>query len=707
MVVPPVSDLNTLYSAAPRLTAWLRRLGHAVVPIDLSLETTLRMYSRSGLERLFAALDPRAVPAEYEDVYLNRDRYVRVIDEVMPFLQGRDPATAHRIVRGDLLPEGPEFRVETQKARRERYGPWGKVDLARHLATLMLLDLTNLFRTISPHLGLFQYAAKLSQSTPGFDAIAAELARPPNAIEALMLEVAATAIPAEVDLVCFTCPFPGMLLGSLTIGKWLAARRPAARRALGGGFPSTELRELEDPRFFDFVDYLVLDDGELPLERICARLVALRAGANDAPAPLHRTLTREDGRVVRHEDPAAVKPRFRDLPAPDYAGARMDRYVHLLSSGANVFNRLLNDGPWLKLTAAHGCYWKRCTFCDVHLDYIDDFDPLAAPKLADQMDALHAQTGLSSFHFTDEAAPPPLLVNLALELLRRDRSYQYFGNIRYDPGFTPDRCRLLAASGMIAVTGGIEIASDDLLPKIQKGISVAQVIKVLQAFRDAAIMTHAYLIYGFPGETRQDTINSLEILRQLFRADLLQSAIYHRFSLTAHAPAGRRPELVGIRVTGPEFRGFSRYDLEYESVAVPAPDPAIFAAIDRALTAFINRLCLDLDVRFWFKDVAVLAPTVAPDLVEETMKRPLVAGGAAGVDPRLCWLGGVPRWSHGLLSVSCQGGELYTARAPRWLADGILRCHPSGWTGATPPRPNELSPHGWYEPLRSRGMVLV
>ena len=122
MVVPPVSDINTMYSAAPRLTGWLRGLGHQVVLADLSLETFLRIFCRDGLERVFAAIDPRAIDNTYEDVYQNRDRYIRIVDEVIPFLQGRDPAMAHRIVRGDLLPEGPFFRDETPAARRARFG---------------------------------------------------------------------------------------------------------------------------------------------------------------------------------------------------------------------------------------------------------------------------------------------------------------------------------------------------------------------------------------------------------------------------------------------------------------------------------------------------------------------------------------------------------------------------------------------------------
>ena len=700
LISPPISNLNTIYSAVPRLAGWLRKLGHEVVQVDLSLEHFLAMFNRAGLARLFDAVDERKILGELEDVYHNRDRYLCVIEDVIACLQARDLTTINRICRPDYLPEGPAFRTETPATRNAKFGPFGKGDLARNLSTLMIEDLVALFRqTISPHYELLRYAEKLALSSASFDQIAAWLASPPCEIEALMLEVADANIPEDVDLACFTCPFPGMLVPALRIGEWMASHRPNARRALGGGFPSTELRRLEDPRVFDFVDYVVLDDGEVPLQQICERI-------EGEPAPLSRTFVREAGKVV-FCDSECASPRFRDFPPPDYAGVRMERYVHLLFTNANPMNRLLNEGTWLKVTAAHGCYWKKCTFCDIHLPYIGDFDPLPAANLADQMDALHAQTGVSSFHLTDEAAPAPLLVNLALELLRRGRTYQFWGNIRYDTGFTPDRCRLLAAAGMIAVTGGIEIASDALLPAISKGITVPQVIKVLQAFAEADILTHAYLIYGFPGETRQDTMNSLETLRQMVAARILRSAYYHVFSLTAHSPVGRDPELYGIRVKGPAFGGFAHYDFQYEVVREGQVRAVreIYAKLQRALECYCHGKGLDQDPRATFGLEELPPPTVSPTLVVDQLAAPHPAKSRA--EPRLCWLGGIPRWSKGLLNVSCADGGIYSATAPKLVADGLLRCHPAGWVDAKPPRLGEFPATEWVDRLRARGIVFV
>ncbi len=381
----------------------------------------------------------------------------------------------------------------------------------------------------------------------------------------------------------------------------------------------------------------------------------------------------------------------------------MSRYIHLILYGSNPVARLSNEGPWLKLTAAHGCYWKKCTFCDIHLPYIADFDPLSAVELANQMDAMHDQTGLSSYHFTDEAAPPPLLVSLSIELLRRRRAYQFWGNIRFDTGFTADRCKLLAAAGMIAVTGGIEIASDDLLPKIAKGITVAQVVRVLQAFSGAGIMTHAYLIYGFPGEREQDTVNGLEVLRQLVRAKLLQSGYFHKFGVTKESPVGRNPELFGIRAVKPKGEGFADYYRQHEPLpGTPAVDDRTHKSIQTALQKMTNGVGLDADVRQWFTR-SVPAPTVPPTFVEDILKE---TNRVEKDSSRLCWLGGVPRWSRGVLSVTCSDGGIYTVRAPQAVADNLSRCHPASWQ-KSPPSPAEFGDNTWAAPLWGRGLVTV
>jgi len=695
MVIPPAVDLNTPYAAAPRLAGWMRQLGHEVIPIDMSLEIGLRVFSPKGLARMFDAIKPGDVANEYRVVYENRDRYIQLIDDAVAILQQRDMAAVYRITLGSYLPEGPHFRRPDVVNSRKKLGAWSHGDLARHLVSVMFADLTELFRaTITPHFGMHRYAHTLGHAPPSFDPLAAELSRPPNVYEDMLFEVADELFPRDLDLACFTCPFPGNLMGALLLGRWMATDRPSAKRALGGGYPSTELRELEEPRIFDYMDYIVLDDGELPLKQICARL----EGRDE---PLHNTFVRKDG-VVSLEKAEALAPiPFKDFPPPSYEGFNLRRYIHLIYR-ENIVQRA-SEGTWIKITAAHGCYWKKCTFCDISLPYIGDYDPMPAQQLADHMDQLNAQTGMSGFHFTDEAAPPALLVNLALELVRRKRSYHWWGNVRYDSAFEPDRCKLLAAAGMIMVTGGIETASDPVLEKIQKGVTVAQLVKVLQAFSQASIGTHGYLMYGFPGETTLDAINGLEVIRQLMRAGLLQSGFYHQLSVTVHSPLGKKPDLFNIRLKPHQHRGFARNQIPFEYLDNTMRTEQIFDRIVEALELFQRGLGLNEPVHDWFKGIPMPPPTVLDSFVEETLKLPHPGAKARN---RIAWLGGEPKWTRGQLSVRGTDGWTYSRAAPSWVAENLRRCHPDHW-GDQPPSRADFESQDWFEAFRPLGLVVV
>lgn len=692
VVIPPLTNLNAPYASAPRLVGFLRSLGHRVDQMDLGLELFLRVFRADSLARLFDAVPHSALVGELQEVHAHRDRYVEIIDLVVAFMQGRDSSIAHSMCREGFLPRGPKFAAATPATRRRAFGPLGENDHARFLALLMFSDLADFFgATLSPGFQLVSYAARLTLSASSFDPLAARLSAPPDPIESLFLEAADELVPSEVDLIAITCPFPGNLLGALRLGQWSGHARPAAKRAIGGGFPSTELRDLDDPRFFDHVDYMVLDDGETPLMQICEQL----AGRD---AKLHRTFTRVGGAVMRH-DAVVDAPAFAQLPAPDYRGIDLSRYVDFVEY-LNPAARLWNEGRWLKLTAAHGCYWKRCTFCDISLPYINDYDPMPARTIVDQMDALHEQTGLTSFHFTDEAAPPSLLVNLALELLARRRMYRFWGNIRFDPSFTIDRCRLLATAGMVAVTGGLEVANDGVLERIEKGVTIDQATRVCHAFSSAGILVHAYLMYGFPGETMQDTVDSLEIIRQLFRERVLDSGIVHQFIATAHSPVGLRPELYGIRITGPAHRGFARYAFSHVDPEC-APSEHVASALNVALTTFMRGEGIERDVRSWFP--GPVPPTrVAPDRISSV----LAAQAAPSRFDRVCWLGGKPRWDRGMMTVATDRGSMFAKEVPREIAETLMRCHPENWVGGRPPRLRDVREDA-LRGFRRHGVVIV
>jgi hypothetical protein len=305
-------------------------------------------------------------------------------------------------------------------------------------------------------------------------------------------------------------------------------------------------------------------------------------------------------------------------------------YVSVLEM-LNPMHRLWSDGRWNKITLAHGCYWKKCSFCDVSLDYIGRYDRPETDVVMTRIRALIAETGQTGFHLVDEAAPPAGMRALAKRLLEDELSITWWGNIRFEKTFTPQLCSLLAEAGCVAVSGGLEVASDRLLALMKKGVTVAQVARVTRAFTDAGIMVHAYLMYGFPSETVQETVDALERVRQLFEAGCIQSAYWHRFSATAHSPVGLHPEQYGITLRRLPEITFAHNDLDFDD-PVGADHDFLGAGLRKALYNYMLGVGLDADVRTWFdaprtaerrgrgprprhRAAAVPATTVEPELI--------------------------------------------------------------------------------------------
>ena len=654
LIIPPFTQLNTPYPATPYLKRFLTLHGHDVVQADLGIELINRIFSRRGFQKLFAAAknkDLQCSPNSREIVH-REQYYLQTVDRVMDFLQYRDNTLAQLFGRDDYLPRASRF--DQLPDLEWSFGNIGLNDKARFLATLYIEDIGDLIRdVITPHFGFSRYAEKLGLSAHSFAPIESALRQPENIIEAWMLELLqAHLVRQRPDVVGMTIPFPGNLYAGLKCGQFMKANHPGVKIVAGGGFVNTELRELSEPAVFDYVDFITLDDGELPFLSILDYL----DGKTDQKG-LARTFLRADRTVTYRHNDKGKEPSPAETGCPDYSDLPLDRYLSLIEI-ANPMHRLWSDGRWNKLTVAHGCYWHQCSFCDTTLDYIKRFESAPTNVLVDRIEQVIAQTGQTGFHFVDEAAPPAALKELALELLRRKISISWWANIRFEAAFTGDLCRLLAASGCIAATGGLEVASDRILKLMNKGITVRQAAQACGNFTGAGIMVHAYLMYGFPTQTAQETIDSLEIVRQFFHEGLVQSAFWHQFTATVHSDVGRNPGKYTCRIIGRPAGGFARNDLAHED-QTGVDHQAYAQGLKKAVYNFMHGLGTDLPVKAWF-DRKVPAVSVKSDHVEQAI-REKSASDSNQRGARLLWTEGAPhvlRPGPGKRSTKTKGGSL-------------------------------------------------
>ncbi len=645
LITPPFTQLNTPYPATAYLKGFLNTKNIPATQADLGIEVILKLFSKEGL----SPLTPEGGIEQYSDnakrIYALWDEYIKTIDSVIAFLQGKNPTLALQICQEDFLPEASRFAQleDTDWA----FGTMGTQDKAKHLATLYLEDISDfIVECVDENFGFSRYAERLGRSANSFDELYLALQQEPTYIDNILFSILKERIETiQPELFLISVPFPGNLYSAFRSAQYVRNHYPNIKIAMGGGFPNTELRSLSDKRVFEFFDYITLDDGELPVEELLS-----------PPIPeggvYKRTFILENGKVVYKNNSLKSDYKQSEIGTPDYSDLPLDKYISVIEI-VNPMHRMWSDGRWNKLTMAHGCYWGKCTFCDISLDYIKVYEPIAASLLCDRMEEMIVQTGENGFHFVDEAAPPKLMQALTLEILRRKLVVTWWTNIRFEKSFTKDLCLLLKASGCIAVSGGLEVASDRLLKLIDKGVSVEQVAKVTLNFTEAGIMVHSYLMYGYPSQTVQETVDSLEMVRQLFEAGVLQSGFWHQFAMTAHSPVGMYPEKFDVVKETETIGTFANNDINFTDKTGINHDKFSFG-LKKSLFNFMHGICFDYELQEWF-DFKIPKTKIHPDFIANALEEsPLTPEEGIYLESKfnikptakIVWLGGKPLIEH-------------------------------------------------------------
>lgn len=587
LITPPLIQLNTAYPATTTLTGFLRHVGIDAQQCDLSIELVNAIFSKANIACVFDGLADKKLSKWARIMQQNADFYINAIEPVMRFLGGKDQRLCQRFSQTEFWPISKA--IPDEEELEWAFGTQGNYDRAVYLCSLFLKDLAKLIKDyVDPHFEMIRYAESLCLRLPTFDPLADALAQPPSFVEEIMLTLFEKQIAKhQPDFVGFTVPFPGNLLSALRCSKWLRSHYPNTKIVMGGGYVNTELRSISDKRLFEYIDYLVFDDGEIPL----LNLLTGKA--------LVRTLFVENNEINRESFESKVNHPFKQTIAPTYDGLMQNNYFNFFDM-LNPMHALWSNGKWNKMMLAHGCYWSKCSFCDGSLDYIGRFEQAPIERIVDIMEQIMAETGESGFHFVDEAAPPALLRKLSEEILRRKLTVSYWTNVRFEKSYDVELCYLMAKSGCIAISGGLEVASERILKLINKGITIETAGQSMKNFSDAGIMTHAYLMYGFPTETARETIESLDEVRNLFEKGWMHSAFWHRYAMTIHSPSGISPASVGAERLDLAPDPFANNEVPF-STKNPIDLEFYGKGLNLATYNYMRGTGFDIPVKDWFK----------------------------------------------------------------------------------------------------------
>ncbi len=642
IIQPPQVQLNGPYPSGAYLSSFFRALADGDIAgflpgittvrwIDLSNQFFSHLFSATTLavlfERYTSVTEERAREAEATGDtetawqlrrYLSLSAsWIQWIEPLVSILRGGDRELCHALVRSPHAPRGARMDRFLSSLDRD-IGP----DDARMLATLALEDLADWMTVaVDSEFSLVRYAESMAASERSFARVESALDRPVIRdmylpfLDALWEREPVFASDGTLVL-CISVPFPGCLAHALATAR--SARKRFGNRVrifMGGGYVNTELRNCINEGLFTYIDHLVFDRG------YGAMLAWFHSAGSEGTVSNRHLHCPSDLQPLEQELTCRIFPDYRDI---DFS-----RYPRL-ADNPNPMHRLWNDGVWIKAFLAHGCYWHRCSFCDVSLDYIRSFVPLAAQQLYRSLRKTAIQSGVRGIHLVDEAAPPRALRDFALENLRAAAApdiagdtgglLSFWGNIRFEKTFSRDLADFLAAGGLLAVSGGIEIASPEGFKAVDKGIDLENLVAVCAAFKEAGVLVHAYLIYGYWNEDPLGVIDAAEVMRQLFAAGLVDSAFWHKFVLTRHSRVYQewlsglhRDSLEPLDESGDFADNDLRFRGENASRRYTGP-------LDNALHAWMQGEGLETPVRSWFP-FAMPSPSIESDLVERLIER--------------------------------------------------------------------------------------
>lgn len=552
IIQPPLVQLNTAYPSGAYLNSFFKNQKLNSKWYDLSIKLFNSIFSSSGLKKFFLLTEQKALSLANDALkngdestcenltayILQKNLWIDWIDDIMNILRDGTSLSSreicHKFIFSPFVPHGNRMNSYIENTDHEI-----TIDDARNLATMAIEDLADYIAFVyDKNFSLIRYAESITVNEHSFEQIEKTLTSPllNDFYRPLLEEIFKNHDDENAKtLVCISVPFAGTFTAALYTAKFFKEKfGNKVFISMGGGFVNTELREFTDSAFCKYADALSFDRGYGSYMQLL----------KEEKAPVYNMRIFSDREISeplsaddeRCSDIIKIENEITGSTVPDYSDIDFSEYPRM-ADDTNPMQRMWSDGTWIKAYLAHGCYWHRCSFCDVTLDYVKSYRMTCVEKIFEGLSEQCKNKKIRGVHFVDEALPPAAIKKFSLLNLRHNKKspLSFWGNIRFEKVWNRDITDLCAKGGLIGVSGGIEIATGNGLDKISKGTDLESIVSACCAFKESGILIHAYMIFGYYGESEQEIINSMETLRQFFEAGLLDSCFWHKFILTRHS----------------------------------------------------------------------------------------------------------------------------------------------------------------------------
>jgi radical SAM superfamily enzyme YgiQ (UPF0313 family) len=514
LIFPPDWYPSEPYLSLPTLTAVLRAAGHTVIQKDVNLEMYDWYFSSDFLRRVL-----RRVPQQ--------------LDRLRKLSRKRDLAeweTDLQLALCDLTRD--RIAELTERAERAK-----QIVRSEELYDADKLEWAiSAFREVTGAISLVYAPARICMPPMETDLsykpfVSSEILdavqdRQVNVYRDVFEHLVQPTIESErPDVIGISIVLQQQLFSSMTFCALIKERFPNIHVTIGGN-TVTRLRDVlpQQPNLFALFDSAVVYEGETAFLHL-VEAVGTGQELTSIPNLIYRDQNGIQTSTVTYAEDMA------SLPPPDFDGLPLEKYF--------VPTRIL---PYL---ATRGCYWGRCEFCDHGEGYTAGYRTKKIDQIIDEIRSLRDKYQAKHFHFTDESYPPALFRKLCRSLVEQDVGIAWTTHMRFEKSLLEnDVWKDAAASGCKYLHMGYESGNERVLKLMDKATTTEVIRRSLEFSAKAGIWNHVMGFFGFPGERREDALDSIRFLDD--NRELVHSIGFGTFDLSKHTPVAKNPEKFGV-----------------------------------------------------------------------------------------------------------------------------------------------------------------
>lgn len=276
-------------------------------------------------------------------------------------------------------------------------------------------------------------------------------------------------------------------------------------------------------------DYIVLGEGEKSFLQVLDYLIKDKGDLS----AIKNLAFLKNGEVLINEGCDYIA-NLDQLPAPDYSDYDLS---FLQKTGIPV-------------ALSRGCPYK-CSFCSA-ANFWPAFRTMSVSRSIEIIKQFVKEKQIKKFFIFNPTVnvSEKWLNDLCLELINADLQIEWSGSFRAQ-NLSQETIANLKKSGCAYVDLAIENVDQEILDKMNKGITVKKSVAVIAELLRAGIKLRSHLIVGFPGEKWQNFLKNLNFLKSFLQKVSVGS--YYNFYISelfidTNSAIFKNPEQYGINV---------------------------------------------------------------------------------------------------------------------------------------------------------------